>query len=291
MTRTNLSAVAARTLTAAAALTAIGGNALAEVNVRGGARIEASHPVGTNDFHIVYDSTLGPFNVTGAAARDNRDEGWAAATGAGPAGSSPTTRETTFTRTGTANFSWLDVSIQITGERLCSLRVLDKWWTINGVRQNQRVGGFGMLQDTDPATGNTRVWVLNDHTDMTLRVSNISLDIFSTAMLPDVASDLGLSQSYAYTLPDAVLAPGSGVSFTFPRSMVPDEWSTVQGRAERWEPGTGTWEPDGNFRYQHEYLPVPTPGSLALLGLGTLVARRRRFTGAPNPTTPAQRPS
>lgn len=265
------------TLLAASALAACAGVAGADVSVRGAARIEASHPVGTNDFHITYDSTLGPFNVTGATARDNRGEGWTAATGAAPAGAPATARQTTFTRTGTANFSWLDVSIEITGERLCSMRVLEKFWTIGGARQPQRVGGFGMLQDEDPTTGHTRVWVLNDHTDMTLRVSGISLDLFDEFSLPAVDADLELSTAYSHSLADAVLAPGQGVSFTFPRAMDVGEWSAVQGRAERWEESTGTWEPDGNFRYQHEYLPpVPTPGSVAMLGVSALVAARRR---------------
>lgn len=259
------------------ALASLSGTAMADVNVRGGARIQASHPAGTNDFHIVYDSTLGPFDVTGTAASDNTGASWTGGAGAPPAGSSPTTRQTNLVRpAGQPNFSWLDISIQITGERLCSMRVLDKYWTVNGVRQPQRVGGFGMLQDEDPGTGNTRVWILNDHPDMTLSVSNISLDIFASANLPDVAADLGLSTAYAYSMPDTILGPGMRASFTFDRALAPDEWSAVQGSAERWEDSTQTWEADGNFRYQHEYLPTPTPGSLAMLGLSALIVARRR---------------
>lgn len=269
-----------RIMLAAATVAVTVGAAAGEVSVRGAARIEASHPSGTNDFHIVYDSTLGPFNVTRATARDNRNEAWTATTGAGPQGSAPTTRTTSFARQGTANFSWLDVSIEITGERLCSMRVLDKWWTIDGARQPQRVGGFGMLQDEDPLTGHARLWVLNDHTDLTLRVSSLSLDIFDDVGLPAVDFDLELSMAYANTMPDTVLGPGDRISFTFPRAMRPGEWSAVQGRAERWEQGTASWEPDGNFRYQHEYLPpVPSPGGLAILGLTGLGAARRRGVG------------
>ncbi|MCA9288844.1 MAG: hypothetical protein KDA05_09690 [Phycisphaerales bacterium] len=284
MARSNVMGIAAHLMVLAGTIGVLATAAHADVSVRGGARIQASHPTGTNDFHIVYDSTLGPFNVTRTSGADNTGATWTGGPGTPPPGSSPTTRQTNFNRApgATANFSWLDIAIEITGERLCSMRVLDKYWTVNGNRQPQRVGGFGMLQDEDPATGTTRVWVLNDHTDFALRVSNLSFDIFSSAMLPDVDADLELSTPYTYSIPDAILAPGQRVSFTFPRSLVPDEWSTVQGHAQTMNAATGMWEDDGNFRYQHEYLPpVPAPGSAALLALAGLVGAPRRSSRRP----------
>jgi len=91
-----------------------------------------------------------------------------------------------------------------------------------------------------------------------------------------VADDLELASSYMYSMPDTILGPGQRASFTLPSALLPGEWSTVQGHADRLEPSTGTWEDDGNFRYQHEYLPVPGPATAGVFGLVSMIAGRRR---------------
>jgi hypothetical protein len=247
--------------------------AWADASVRGFAEFK-NPPPGANDFHIDYHSNLGKFTAK-PRAKDDTGTAWGQQTAGGDG--TGNTASTTFKKPkNSPAFTTLFVTIQIAGPTLCDMHIDDKYWTKNGQRLPKKVAGPSFCVDFDPS-GNSRFNFIDEHADVSMRLTEVSLDIFSSDDLPPIDGDFATEPPYTFSMPDFTLDPGQRVSFVYPRAAADDEFTSARALVEVLNPDTGAFELEGSWRVQHA-VDVPQPAAYVLLAAGTLalLARRRR---------------